>query len=423
MNVKVKQDKKIYDCAVIGGGAAGLLGAIKLARKGFKVIIIEHTKKVGTKILSTGNGKCNFTNMKLDSTCFQSANEKKVMEVINQFDNRAVIDFFETLGVYHRERNGYVYPHSDTAASLQNALKMEIDNLKIRVSTEFDTEKIVLRDNIYEIISNTYTYYAKTVLLATGSKASPKSGSDGSGYVLAEKLGHNIVKPLPALVQLISKDKNCTLMAGVRSMGSVVLYVDGKEISRDTGEIQYTDYGISGIPVFQISRYAVKALDKGQRVWVNIDMIPDYTYENLKKICEAGMKSFPNKNVSQFFEGLINKKLAAAVAERCRVNQSKAVEGLGLEELLKCVKALKDYRLELSGFKDFDNGQVCQGGVTIEEVDTCNMMSKLNSGVFFAGELVDVDGKCGGYNLQWAWSSAAVAAEGIENYINRNEQG
>ncbi|MDO5402912.1 MAG: aminoacetone oxidase family FAD-binding enzyme [Eubacteriales bacterium] len=417
----MKQEKKVYDCAVIGGGAAGLFGAVWLARKGLKVIVIEHTKKVGTKILQTGNGKCNFTNMKLDYTCFQSGNEKQVMEVVNRFDNRAAIEFFESVGVYHRERNGYVYPHSDTALSLQNGLRMEIEKQKVRLSTEFETKKIVYCDNVFEIISDSYTYYADTVLLATGSKAGPKTGSDGSGYIMAESLGHHIIKPLPALVQLVSKDKECRLMAGVRSTGRIVLYVDGEAVSSDIGEIQYTEYGISGIPVFQISRYAVKALDMGRSVSVTIDMLPDYTYEYAKEICEKGIACFPDKNVEQFFEGIINKKLVSAVAGRCKISASGKAKDLGSRELFKCVEMFKNYRVNIDGYKDFDNAQVCQGGVPLDEIDTCSMMSKIKPGVFFAGELLDVDGKCGGYNLQWAWSSAAVAAHGVEEYLKNKK--
>lgn len=418
----MKQDKKIYDCAIIGGGAAGLLCAVQLARKGLRVIIIEHTKRIGSKILQTGNGKCNFTNMKMDAACFQNDNKEHVMSVIEQFDNRTVISFFESIGVYHRERNGYVYPHSDTAASLQNALRMELEHLKVRVSTEFETREIRLNEGVYEIVSDAYTYYACTVLLATGSKAAPKSGSDGSGYVLAEQLGHHIVKPLPALVQLVSKQKECRLMAGVRSQGTVRLYVDDLLTTEDTGEIQYAEYGISGIPVFQISRFAVGAVEQGKSVRVCIDMLPDYSDDFVEKLCRDGTERFGYKTVEQFFEGIVNKKLTAAAAQRLGIKESVTVKDLGLDKLQQCAKQLKSYEMAVSGYKDFDSAQVCQGGVCLDEINIKNMMSYKKPGLFFAGELLDVDGKCGGYNLQWAWSSAAVAAGGIEDFLN-NQKG
>lgn len=418
----MKQDRKIYDCAIIGGGAAGLLCAVQLARKGLRVIIIEHTKRIGSKILQTGNGKCNFTNMKMDADCFQNEDKEHVMSVIGQFDNKAVIAFFESIGVYHRERNGYVYPHSDTAASLQNALRMELEHLKVRVSTEFETRRIKLDEGVYEIFSDAYTYYAYTVLLATGSKASPKSGSDGSGYTLAEQLGHHIVKPLPALVQLVSKQKECRLMAGVRSQGTVQLYVDDRLTAKDSGEIQYAEYGISGIPVFQISRFAVSAVEQGKSVRVRIDMLPDYSDDFAERLCKEGVERFGYKTVEQFFEGIVNKKLTAAAAQRLGIKESAKVKDLGLDKLQQCVKQLKNYEMVISGYKDFDSAQVCQGGVCLDEINIKNMMSYKKPGLFFAGELLDVDGKCGGYNLQWAWSSAAVAAKGIEDFLN-NQKG
>ncbi|MDD3239934.1 MAG: aminoacetone oxidase family FAD-binding enzyme [Lachnospira sp.] len=410
-------NQKIYDCAVIGGGAAGMLAAIRMGRNGLNVILIEHTKKIGNKILQTGNGKCNFTNLRMEEDCYLGDNQREIMSVIERFNQKAVISFFESIGVYHRERNGYVYPHSDTALSLQNALRMEIEHLKIRVSTEFDIREIKRNGRVFELMGDSYTYYANTVLLATGSKAAPKSGSDGSGYELAKKLGHQVVKPLPALVQLVSNGKTCRMMAGVRSQGTVKLFIDDRLAAEEFGELQYTDYGISGIPVFQLSRYAVKAVDEKRKVHLVIDMLPDYSEEYIMRIVETGIQQAGFKNMEQFMEGILNRKLVSAAVEESGISLKHNITEIGSEKVLAFMKQLKSFTMQITGFKDFDSAQVCQGGVKLSEIDMSTMMSMKVPGLFFAGEILDVDGKCGGYNLQWAWSSGAAAAVGVEKFL------
>lgn len=319
----MKQEKmtKKHECIIIGGGAAGMMAAITLAGYGIDTSIIEHTARIGTKLLQTGNGKCNFTNLNMDASMYQNADTEWVMKVIRKFDVEAVLKFFKDIGVYYKEKNGYVYPLSMTAASLQNALKLELENRKVRVHTDTAVKSIVkLNKPSYTgfcIECEGIDYIADTVIIATGSKASPKTGSDGSGYELAKQLGVKIIKPLPALVQLVGEDKNiCRIAAGVRGYGRIELYVDGKKLSEDIGEIQYTDYGISGIPVFQVSRYAVRALDQKKNVQAFIDMLPDIGKEEIDYIVTQRIINEGFKTVEQFFEGMLNKKLVAMV---CRM--------------------------------------------------------------------------------------------------------
>ncbi len=408
------------DCLVIGAGAAGMMAAITAARKsagtGKKVIIVEHTEKIGNKILQTGNGKCNFTNLDMDEGKYQNEDKSFVKEALSQFGVYNTINFFKGIGVYHKEKNGYVYPNSETAASLQNALRLEVEHQKIKVILKFNIRNCrISRDKkFYEVISDKSLdtmIKAKSLIIATGSMAAPKTGSDGSGYELAKQLGHTAVKPLPALVQLISDDKVCKMMAGVRSTGKVVLYVDNKECAWDYGEIQYTDYGISGIPVFQISRFAVKAADSKKKVYAAIDMLTQYSLEELEKDTKIRLGNENYKTIEEFFCGLLNKKLVSAIARKANVGINDKVKAVNYKKIMDMLKLMKDFRVNITGFKPFENAQICQGGISLKEINCETMESKLHKGLYFAGEVMDVDGKCGGYNLQWAWSSGYIAGK------------
>lgn len=415
-----------YDCVVIGGGAAGLMAAINTARAGLKTAVIEHTKRIGNKILSTGNGKCNFTNLNMSEEMYLNSDKRFVKEIIEQFNENDSIDFFESIGVYHKDKNGYVYPHSETAASVQEALCLEIERLGVKVFLETSVKKIKKNDNVFLISCNdneqSVVICSKTIILATGSKAASKTGSDGSGYELAKQMKHTIVPVLPALCQLISSNKNCKMSSGVRSTGEVKLFIDNSRVADDLGEVQYTDYGISGIPVFQISRFAVKGISENKKVTVCIDMVPDMQeYELIKKFNQR-LKNESEKNILQFMSGLVNKKLIEMICRDLNISTTKPVHSLPPKSLVQIVKSLKNYKYDIKDYKGFENAQVCQGGINLKEISSKDMQSRIVPGFFIAGEVADVDGKCGGYNLQWAWSSGYVAAKGVKTFVKTDKK-
>ncbi len=415
-----------YDCVVIGGGAAGLMAAINTARAGLKTAVIEHTKRMGNKILSTGNGKCNFTNLNMSEEMYLNSDKRFVKEIIEQFNENDSIDFFESIGVYHKDKNGYVYPHSETAASVQEALCLEIERLGVKVFLETSVKKIKKNDNVFLISCNdneqSVVICSKTIILATGSKAASKTGSDGSGYELAKQMKHTIVPVLPALCQLISSNKNCKMSSGVRSTGEVKLFIDNSRVADDLGEVQYTDYGISGIPVFQISRFAVKGISENKKVTVCIDMVPDMQeYELIKKFNQR-LKNESEKNILQFMSGLVNKKLIEMICRDLNISTTKPVHSLPPKSLVQIVKSLKNYKYDIKDYKGFENAQVCQGGINLKEISSKDMQSRIVPGFFIAGEVADVDGKCGGYNLQWAWSSGYVAAKGVKTFVKTDKK-
>lgn len=399
---------KYFDCIVIGGGAAGLMAAITAARQHMNVAVIEHTSKLGTKILQTGNGKCNFTNMFMDSSCFYE-NGRKAIQVINQFNEQQTLQFFESIGVFSKEKNGYVYPHSETAFSLRDALVSEVNRLGVCCVMSFVIHTIQ-SSNLGFIINNDFV--AKKIIFATGLKAAPKTGSDGSILPLIQAMGQPIADILPALVPLECSPhfkKICDIMAGVRSFGQITAYCSNQEVASDIGEIQYTNYGISGIPVFQISHPVIKQLHKGNKVSVIIDMIPDFDKERLMKYIEDNYNQYFYKTIEDFFSGLINTKLVKGAAQKLGYKSSKTLDCYKKKDIKQLILQCKHFQMDIEGYKSFDRAQVCQGGVDMSYIDENTMQSTLIEGVYFAGELVDVDGICGGYNLQWAWSSGYVA--------------
>jgi len=397
-----------FDCIVIGGGASGMMAAITAAKNGLNTGILEHSDRVGKKILQTGNGKCNITNIALEKDCYLCDDKDFVMDIIDLFNVSDTIDFFQSLGIYPKSKNGYIYPNSEQASSVLDVLRLEIEHQKVSINTDIDIINIGKTDDMFKINTTKGQFTCKKLIIATGSNAAPKSGSDGSGYKLAKALGHSIIKPLPALVQLKSDLTFCKMMSGVRSEGKVQLMVDDELVASDTGEVQYTDYGISGIPVFQISRFAVIAVDSKRKTEVVIDMLPLINESDLLDMLKNRIVNDGYKTMEQFLIGMLNKKLAGAVLKRVNINLNDIASNK-VDSLEKIVAMIKAFVVPINGFNSFENAQVCSGGVKTSEIDSKTMQSKIVNSLYFAGEVVDVDGICGGYNLQWAWSSGYVA--------------
>lgn len=410
--------KVFSDIIVIGGGASGMMAAITAAKNKKNVLILEHNDRLGKKILQTGNGRCNLTNKAMSSDCYCRENAEFAMEVIKDFDETKVMDFFIEAGLLLHDRAGYVYPNSDQASSVNEVLLLELRRLNVAIETGVVIEKInTKKPEGFTIQTSQGVFSCKKLILATGSKAYPKSGSDGSGYEMAKKLGHTIIEPLPALTSLKSDFELRKSISGVRCDGMVKLLVDGKEIIRERGEIQMTDYGISGIPVFQISRYAVQAVSKKKKVSCVLDLLPEYK--------EAGIVAFLKKKAAQkgiTMEdaacGMINRKLSGMILKYSGYKAEEIAAKWTENDLKKIAANIKHLSMRITGYNSFDYGQVCQGGVCVEEIMASTMESKKVKGLYFAGELVDVDGICGGYNLQWAWSSGYKAGKAAGNDSN-----
>lgn len=396
---------------VIGGGAAGMMAAITSAREGARVTILEHKERIGKKILSTGNGRCNFTNTYQTPACYRSDNRDFAWNIIQKFNVEKTISFFKELGIYPKDRNGYLYPYSDQAAAILEVLQIEVAKLDICVMTEINVLDIQPVKKGIRITTDKKTITADSVILACGSKAAPMTGSDGSGYQLAKLFGHRIVPVLPALVQLRCAEKFYKSISGVRVQGTVEIYADDIFLASDTGEIQLTNYGISGIPVFQVSRYAAKALYQKQSVTAVLNFMQDMNKDEFLSFLQERITLCPHKTLDEFFTGIFPKKLCELWIRLSRLPKEMRVSDLSGEQLEKLVLLIQHLRTHITETNSFEQAQICCGGVDTTEINPDTLESNYVPGIYFAGELLDVDGICGGYNLQWAWSSGYVAGK------------
>lgn len=396
---------------VVGGGASGLMAAITAAREGAKVTIIEQKERLGKKILSTGNGRCNLTNEYMDLSCFRSDDMKLVSEVIQKFGYEDTIRFFTDLGVVLKERQGYVYPISDQAATVLDVLVMEVEKLGINILLEESVNHISCTKKGYLIQTNKSTYIADALILSTGGKAAPVLGSDGSGYKLAKMIGHHLSPVVPALVQLKGKGTIFKQVSGVRTNAKVTAIIDGVECGSDTGELQLTNYGISGIPVFQISRYVAKALYAKRKATVEVDFFPQMTDKEYNIFLKERLEKQGHKTAENFFIGMFHHKLINLFLKISRINANEIASNISQEQIQLFQKVTKHFMVDIEGTNDFDQAQICAGGVLTTEINPETLESIYAKDLYLTGELLDVDGICGGYNLQWAWATGYIAGK------------
>lgn len=408
---------------VVGGGAAGMMAAISAAEEGAEVTILEHNDRVGKKILSTGNGRCNFTNVNQSSKCYRSDNKGFAWNILSLYPYETTRAFFERLGICAKEKNGGLYPFSEQASAVLDVLRMELDRLAIRILTgehvmEIHPEQKCIKIQCQNEEKKIHRYQADAVVLATGSKAAPKLGSDGSGYTIAKKLGHKMVPIVPALVQLKCKEGFYKALAGVRVYGKVTLLVNEKAVASDKGELQLTAYGISGIPVFQVSRYGARAIYEKKKVRAVLDFMPDLSESEVLDYVRQRILDRPEKKMEDFWTGVFHKKLSQVMLKVANVRADQRANQLTDTQIQRLVRTVKSFSTEITETNAFDQAQICAGGIDTREICPQTMESRLVPGVFLAGELVDVDGICGGYNLQWAWSSGYLAGKGAAHVTN-----
>lgn len=388
-----------------------MMSAIVAAREGCDVTLYEHKDRVGKKILTTGNGKCNLTNLSISKDDYRGNHPSFVMPILESFSVSDTLKFFEELGLFYKEKNGYVYPVSNQASTVLDLLRTELARCRVKVCTECGNLEIKALNGAkkegFAVKNPKGSRNFDRVILATGSKAAPVTGSDGSGYKLARGFGHSIVKVLPALVQLKGDEAFFKPVAGVRMDVKLSLFIEKQLCMEEEGELQLTNYGLSGIPIFQFSRFAVKAMDDKKKVHILCDFLPGVEqkelYENLKNRCKK-----TSLTIEEALNGVLNKKLNLLMMKHLGLKPTANVAELTEKQLKGMCAFIKECYIPVYGYQSFENAQVCQGGVNTEEL-TNSLESKLQKGLFFAGEMIDVDGICGGYNLQWAWSSGFVA--------------
>lgn len=399
---------------VIGGGAAGITAAISAKDCGCDVSIIERNDRIGKKILITGNGRCNITNENINETRYHSQNNGFFKCILNKFDKQATIDFFNMLGLpLISLESGKMYPMSLQASSVLDILRLALEDRNIPIYTNSKIVKIEKINKAFKLYdSNDKIYECDKVILACGGKSAPKTGSDGLGFKLGVNIGHSIIKPLPAIVQLKLAHNSLKALSGIRFDANVKIFVNDKLERSEFGEILFTDYGISGPAVLQLSRIGSIGIEENKNVTLEVDILPKIEESKIQEFFENHFGMFYYRSVYDSLIGIIHKKLIPIILKEANVsNIHKQCCDLTWEEKSNILLILKKWKFVVSGTNSFENSQVTAGGINTKEIDNKTLQSKLVSGLYFCGEILDVDGDCGGFNLQWAWSSGFLAGQ------------
>lgn len=386
---------------IVGGGASGLISAIAAKSDNTEVVVFEKEKRVGRKILATGNGRCNMTNMYADEKHYHSRDVRFIRGAMKRFWVEDTLLFFDELGILWKEEDkGKVYPYSDTASSVLDVLRRRIDALNIKVLCEFAVKKIEKTEKGFYVISKDgQKEMCDRVIIATGGKAGSTLGSDGSGYELLKTFGHSITRLSPSLVQIKTDTELVRKLKGIKVQSNVTI---GDRTEK--GELLFTDYGISGPPVFSLSSY----LENNNEVI--IDLMPEYTSTQLYEMLCARCTYLYDVPLEDFFVGMINKRVGQAVLKRAGVAPlSRLSQSLTEAEIKSLTEEIKGLKLKITGTASWNQAQVTKGGASVTEFNPVTMESKLVAGLYVCGEVLDIDGDCGGYNLQWAWSSGYLA--------------
>lgn len=394
------------EIAIIGGGASGMLCAvsIKLNNPEINVTVFERLPRVLKKVAVTGNGRCNITNLNSRAEDYFEASDF-VKPSIKEFTPQSNIDFFKGLGILCVcEQEGRVYPSAKSAQSVVVILSNRAALLGVKVLTDTAISSVEINNNKY-ILNGKYDF--DCVVIAGGGKAAPKLGTDGSSYALLKSLGHKIINPVSALVSLNAENFPHSLK-GVRAVCSVSLLIDDKNQYCETGEVQFAEYGLSGIPIMQLSRFVSKSLSKN--IKIKLDCLPDFSE---KEIYEFFISIKDEISFEDAACGILPRQLGNYIMSVCKIKKDILLSGVQDSKIAEFSHCIKNLEVKITSARDFEFAQVTAGGAELCEFNEYTMESRLHKGLFAVGEALNVDGPCGGYNLQWAWSSARAAAKAI----------
>jgi hypothetical protein len=397
---------------IIGGGASGLIAAIMAARNGARVTVLERMQRVGKKLLATGNGRCNLANRQLDSTRYHGVRPEYVEAVFAQFGIDETLRFFDALGVtVDEEDEGKLFPSSRQASSVLDVLRYEMGQLGVTEICDVIVQAIQPKAGGFRCVCGEgRTFEADGVVVCAGGKSSPNLGSNGGGYKIAQALGHTIIEPFPALVQVRLDAPYLNQISGVGLQGEAQVWVDGKHQRTETGELLFAKYGISGTAILQLSRPISESTLKGRDTQLRLDLFPALVHGALAALIQERIAKNARKPIDFSFVGFIHKRLIPVLLHLAGLQDLQRPCGdLSREEIERIASAMKEWTIPCAGTQSWMFSQVTAGGVDVREVDPATLESKRVPGVYFAGEVLDIDGDSGGYNLQWAWSSGALA--------------
>lgn len=398
---------------VIGGGVSGLTAAITAKSENNQVIILERNASCGKKILVTGAGKCNYTNQDQDLKHYHSNHLEYIPYIINSKTHEEMLAFYRSIGIFPKIKNGYYYPYSNQAVTVCNALLKECSLKKIEIRTNCLVKKIIKQGNSFLVQTEEESFLADKVIVAAGSKAYPKLGTDGISYELLKDLNHSIIEVLPALVQLKCSEnlKDCS---GVRSDVEISLYENNSFVKKEVGEILFTDYGISGICSMQLSRFISRGISQNKHMHVEINFISDMN-DISKKIFLENNSFIRERTVCEVLDSFLNYKLTNYLLKKNHIPENKKYIDLTEKEKEIVLSFLTKFSLNIIGTNSFDSAQVCCGGIPLSEINPHTMESTIVPNLYIVGEVLDVDGDCGGYNITFASITGIIAGGACRN--------
>ncbi|MBR6523803.1 MAG: NAD(P)/FAD-dependent oxidoreductase [Clostridia bacterium] len=408
--------KNTFDILIIGGGASGIIAAIaaKTENPGLKIAILEKLPRVGKKILVTGNGRCNLSNSGCNVDRYHGENPKFTMSAFSNFSVEKTLDLFASFGIMTREEDGgKIYPLGGQASAVLDLLRLKLQKLDIPEITDFEAAEIKPSKNGFGVKAKSGgSMHGRSIIVCTGGSASPQCGTDGSAFKLFEKLGHTKTAIYPALTRLKSSSPWHKSLQGIKFDGKATLMSAGKALRTEEGEILFTDYGLSGPPILQLSGHAVKSLNHNRKTFVVLDLMPKKSSDELKKIIKSLIDSNPDMPLEFFFSGIFNKQIGKILVKAANFGKlSRSSGSLTNEDVSRLVDIIKNWEFEITGYTGWRDAQVTAGGILTSEFFPATMESKILPGLYAAGEVLDIYGDCGGFNLQWAWSSGYVAGK------------
>ncbi len=395
---------------IIGGGSSGMMAALSAAESGRRILLVERMGRIGKKLLVTGNSRCNLTNLSMHPRHYHGAGAAFVETVLSRCSVKDTLALFQELGLaWKADDENRVYPVSEQASSVLDLLRFHLVHKNVEIRTGSPVVSLSHQDHFIAHLKNHQTIGAERVILAAGGQAMKDLGSNGSGYPLASGFGHHVIEPFPALVKITLDTPLLRGLKGERHGACLFLTTDQQKIAECCGEIQFTENGVSGIPAMQISRHVHSLLKEGNRLRIEIDLFPDYSADTLLTELANRFRQLNYLDAEQALLSLLKKRLILPVLKTAGIPHRHPAGRISGSQLKNLATVLKHWSFPVTGTRSWNEAQVTAGGIDTLEIDPETLRSKKVSGLYFAGEIMDVDGECGGYNLQWAWSTGRIA--------------
>lgn len=411
-----------FDVTVVGAGAAGLMTAIMASRAGLETLLVDGRQKVGAKILMSGGTRCNVTNRTVTENDFETETRHAVRSVLQAYSADQAVEFFKELGVtLLLEPNGKYFPSTNSAQTVLDALLREVERSGVKLRTGCKVTQLAFRDGHFEVSGEGFAFESRSVVLATGGLSFPTTGSDGTGYRLAASMGHTQVPTSASLTPLVTDDADWKGLSGVTLPVELTFWEEGKKQKSFEGSFLFTHFGFSGPVALDISRFWIRSSEAKKRK-ITANFLPSLTEQKFREMLLAETKRDPAQSIKNLLTAFLPERVADVCLSKLGADPRTELNQISRQNRETLIRSLFNFELRVTGDRGYEKAEVTAGGVPLTEIDKATMQSKLQPGLFFAGEITDVDGRIGGFNFQWAWSSGVVASRGLARYLGTEKK-